>query len=137
MMRMRLMIGGRLAGVLVALWLSFSAPVWAQTASTGALTGTIIDNAGAVVPGVRVMMTNEATGEARSVISQSNGSYVVPLLPPGTYRVEFSKTGFKASVKPGLEINVTETLRFDVSVELGAVQEQVTITSEASLLQTE
>jgi hypothetical protein len=137
MMRMRLTICGRLAGVLACLLLSFPALVWAQTASTGALTGTIVDNAGAVVPGVRVTATNEATGEARTVISQPNGSYTVPLLPPGSYRVEFSKTGFKASVKPGLEINVTETARFDVSIELGPVQEQVTVTSEATLLQTE
>jgi hypothetical protein len=63
----------------------------AQTASTGALTGTVTDNSGAVVPAAKVTMTNEATGEARTVNSQSNGSYTIPLLLPGAYRVEFSK----------------------------------------------
>lgn len=109
----------------------------AQTASTGALAGGITDNSGAVVPEAKVTVTNEATGEARTVVSQQNGSYLVPLLLPGSYRVEFSKSGFKLAIKTGLQINVTETARLDVQLELGAVQDQVTVTSEAQLLQTE
>jgi len=137
MKRMSLTTCGRLGGVLACLLLSFPALALAQTASTGALTGTIMDNSGAVVPEAKVTVTNEATGEARTVVSQPNGSYTIPLLLPGSYRVEFSKTGFKQAVKPGLEINVTETARLDVQLELGAVEEQVTVTSEAALLQTE
>jgi hypothetical protein len=125
----------RLAGALACLLLSFSA--LAQTAGTGALTGVVTDNNGAVVPEAKVAVTNESTGEARTVTSQSNGSYVVPLLLPGSYRVEFSKTGFKQAVKAGLLVNVTETSRLDVQLEAGGVQEQVTISSEAALLQTE
>ena len=137
MKRMSHTICGRLAGVLAGLLLSFPALIWAQTASTGALTGAIIDNSGSVMAGVKVTVTNNATGEARTVTSQANGSYLVPLLLPGTYRVEFSKTGFKATVKAELQINVTETARLDIQLEVGAVQEQVTVTTEATLLQTE
>jgi hypothetical protein len=122
---------------LFGLLVIFPAPVLAQTASTGALTGTITDPAGAVVPATQIKVTNQATGETRTVVSQANGSYTVPLLLPGAYRVEFSKTGFKAAVKVGLEINVTETARFDLQLEPGGVQEQVTISSDAQLLQTE
>src|SRR5215510_9061890 len=135
MKRISLTVCVCLAGALACLSLSF--PALAQTAGTGALTGVVTDNNGAVVPEAKVTVTNESTGEARAVMSQSNGSYVVPLLLPGAYRVEFSKTGFKQAVKPGLVINVTETSRLDVQLEAGGVQEQVTISSEAALLQTE
>src|SRR5690349_13842680 len=135
MKRIGLTIGCKLAFVILVL--GSSVMVLAQTASTGALTGTITDNAGAVVPGAKVTAANEATGEARTVMSQQNGSYTIPLLPPGSYKVEFSKSGFKTTVKPGLEINVTETARFDVGLEVGGVQEQVTVSSETALLQTE
>lgn len=114
-----------------------SLPALAQTASTGALTGEITDPAGAFIAGVQVTATNEATGEKRDVVSQEDGRYTVPLLPPGSYHVEFSKSGFKSAVKTGLQINVTETTKLDLQLEVGAVQEQVTITSEAQLLQTE
>ncbi|MGH9941776.1 MAG: carboxypeptidase regulatory-like domain-containing protein, partial [Pyrinomonadaceae bacterium] len=117
--------------------LLLSLPALAQTASTGALTGEVTDPSGAVVAGIRITLTNEATGEKREVTAQENGNYVVPLLLPGSYRVEFSATGFKQAVKPGLRINVTETASLNVQLEVGNVQEQVTVTSEAQLLQTE
>src|SRR5262249_26259328 len=109
----------------------------AQNASTGALAGEITDPTRAVVPDVKVTVINEATGEKRAVMSQRDGSYSVPLLPPGSYRVEFSRAGFKASVKSGLQINVTETARLNVQLAVGAVQEEVTVTAEAQLMQTE
>ena len=109
----------------------------AQTASTGALTGTVADTNGAVVAGARVKVTNEKTGEEQTVVSSENGNYSVALLSPGSYRLEFSSTGFKKSVKTALQINVTETARFDIKFEVGSVTEEVTVTAEAELLQTE
>src|SRR5215475_12130010 len=96
---------------LVCLLLSYHALALSQTASTVALTGIVIDSAGAVVADAQVKVINEATKEARAVASQSNGSYSVPLLPPGAYRIEFSNAGFKSAVKTGLQVNVTETAR--------------------------
>jgi hypothetical protein len=122
---------------LVCLLLSSHALALSQTAGTGALTGVVIDSAGAVVADAQVKVINEATKEARAVTSQPNGGYAVPLLPPGAYRIEFSKAGFKSAVKSGLRINVTETARFDVKLEPGGVQEQVEIAAGAQLLQTE
>src|SRR6185295_13221564 len=100
MKRISLTVCGRLAGLPGCLLLGFSALVWAQTARTGALTGTVKDNTGAVVSGAKVTVTNSATGEARTVVSHENGAYTVPLLLPGTYHVEFSKSGLKQAVKP-------------------------------------
>ena len=120
-----------------------SATIWitpsvaAQTAGTGALSGTITDQSQAVVAGAQVKAKNETSGEQRSVVAGGNGSYVVPLLTPGTYRIEVSADGFKTAVYPNVKINVTETQTFDVKLEVGAVTEVVTIESNAEVLQTE
>ena len=122
---------------LSVLSLFLSVPALAQTASTGALTGEITDPNGAVVGGVQVTAINEATGEKRDVVSQDNGIYVVALLLPGSYRLEFTKRGFKAAVKTRLQISITETKRLDVQLEVGSVEEKVVVVSESQLLQTE
>jgi hypothetical protein len=124
---------GLIIVVVLCLWI----PAPAQTAATGALAGTVLDASGAGIPAARIVVKNETTGETREVGSQTTGGYVVPLLPPGRYRVEISKAGFRTTVIAGLEINVTETARHDPSLEVGAVQEQVVVTTEAQLLQTE
>jgi len=123
--------------VVLQMLLMLAPSTLAQNASTGALAGEVTDATRAVVPDVKVSVTNEATGEKREVTSRHDGSYSVPLLPPGSYRVEFSRTGFKAAVKSGLQINVTETARLNVQLAVGAVQEEVTVTAEAQLMQTE
>ena len=87
-----------------------SSKTLAQTSSTGALSGTITDPAGASVSDVQVTVTNEATGQVRKVTSRSDGSYVVPILPPGSYRVEVSESGFKSSVRAEVLISITETV---------------------------
>ena len=109
----------------------------AQTGSTGALSGTIIDPSGGTILGASIKVTNEATGEVRTVVSGANGNYIVPLLLPGTYRIEVSNPGFKASVYPGVHIDVTETASLNVRLEIGTPTETVTVTTEASQLQTE
>lgn len=127
----------RIAAFALCLLLSLPTQLLGQTAGTGALTGTVTDPKGALVADAQVTVTNEVTGEARNVMSQQNGTFLAPLLPPGSYRLEVTKAGFKKSVKEGLRVNVTETARLDIELEVGAVQEQVNITAEAQMLQTE
>jgi hypothetical protein len=131
------MVHCTLALVSGSLLLMLPAAAAAQTAGTGALTGTVTDSNGAVVSEVQIKVTSDATGEVRTAASQPSGAYVVPLLLPGTYTVEFVKSGFKTAVKTALEVIVTETARLDVQLEAGGVQEKVTITADAPLLQTE
>lgn len=116
---------------------TLTTPGFAQTANTGALTGEVTDSTRAVVPGAQITVINEATGEKRVVSSRPDGGYSVPLLPPGKYRVEFVKTGFKMAVETGLQINVTETEKLNIQLTLGAVQEEVTVSAKAELMQTE
>ena len=123
--------------MIVLLCRLMAAPALAQTANTGALAGEVFDPTHALVPDAKVTITSESTGEKREVLSRRDGSYVVPLLPPGSYRVEFSKAGFKAAVKKGLQIIVTETARLDIQLSVGGAQEVVTVESRGEQLQTE
>lgn len=125
-----------IVGLILSSLLLFFSDV-AQTANTGALTGTVTDANGAIVSGAQIKVISETTGEERTVVSNDAGNYTVPQLLPGSYRVEFTATNFKRSVKSALQINVTETARLDVQLEVGSVQEQVTVTAQAELLQTE
>ena len=111
--------------------------VLAQTAATGALTGAVTDPSGGVVPGATVHVVNVATGDSHTFVSQSNGSYLAPFLAPGAYRVEVSKNGFKTVSLTGVSIAVAETSTLNVKLELGEVAQNVTVSTEAQLLQTQ
>ncbi len=105
----------------------------AQTASTGALSGTITDPSGAVVAGVQIKLTNETTGETRNVTSRSDGSFLIPLLAPGSYRLETIMTGFKPTVRSGIRVNVTETATLNIQLEVGSATEHITVSATPSL----
>jgi hypothetical protein len=109
----------------------------AQTAGTGAIAGTVADVKGAVVAGATVSAINVTSGEKRTVVSSSMGTYVVPLLPPATYRVEVSKNGFRVSANESIPVHVTETTRLNVQLEVGAERQTVEVHANAELLNTE
>jgi hypothetical protein len=108
----------------------------AQTAATGGIAGTVTDASGAVVGDAKITITSESTGDSRTGTSTSNGSFVVPLLPPGTYTVRASKAGFKELVRPGVTVHVTETAVANLQLTVGVPSEVVTVSSEAELLDT-
>ena len=109
----------------------------AQTSSSGALTGTVTDPSGAIVPGATVRVVNLATGDSHNFVSQTNGSYLAPFLLPGAYRVEVSKSGFKTVNLTGISVVVAETSTLNVKLEIGEVAQNVTVSTEAQLLQTQ
>lgn len=125
----------RILGTLLAFLLLVEAGL-SQSASTGALTGTATDSSGAVLVGVGVTVSNEATGDVRNTTASSIGTFLFPLLPPGVYTVKASKTGFKELVQPHVRVSVTETTRVNLQLQVGAVSEVVTVTTEAQLLDT-
>lgn len=128
-------------GVLYA-WLTFASVfVWipslaAQTAGTGALTGTVTDPTGAVVPNVTVIATSTDTGQLRTTVTGPNGFYSIGLLTPGIYRLKFDSTGFKTAEVSSVTVTVTETQVLDQHLEVGSQTEQVTVTGEAETVQT-
>ncbi len=108
----------------------------AQSAGTGALTGTLTDPSGGSVANATVTLTSNETNQARTTTTGTDGSYKFGLLPPGSYRVGFSAPGFKTSEVPAVTINVTETPVLDRRLEVGAQTEQVTVEANAEVLQT-
>jgi len=111
--------------------------VLAQSASTGALAGTVTDASGAVIAGAEVTSTSLATGQTRTTTTDANGLYKFSLLPPGNYSVKFSAKGFKTFETPSVTVNVTETATADRSLEIGSQNQEVTVSSTAVTLQTE
>lgn len=103
---------------------------------TGALTGTVTDPSGGVVPGAAVTLTSTDTNQVRATTSGADGGYKFALLAPGTYRVRFTATGFKTSEVSAVTVSVTETPVLDRALEVGAQTEQMTVESQTESLQT-
>lgn len=110
--------------------------LFAQTAATGALKGTVTDPSGRVVPGVTIKVTSMTTGQTRTAITQNNGSYLVPLLSLDDYRLETSAKGFKSVAFQNIAIHVTETATLDIRLQVGTFAETVTVQAIPELVQT-
>ena len=109
----------------------------AQSAGTGAIVGTVTDPSNRTVPNATVTLTNMGTGQARTATTGSAGDYKFSLLEPGNYHLKFQASGFKTAEVGPVTVNVTETQTANQALEVGAVSEQVTVTTEAELVQTE
>jgi hypothetical protein len=115
--------------------LLFCAPMaFGQTAQ---VTGQVSDPQGAVVPGTKVVATNQGTGLRREVFTNNDGYFTIPLLPPGSYEVTVQKDGFKPITRTGITLQVDQAARLDFKLEIGAATETVQITGAASLLETQ
>jgi len=116
-----------LAGIFVAV---------AQT-DRGSITGTVSDPTGAVVANAAIAAKNVATGQTYTATSTQTGNYTLAQLPTGAYEVTVTVQGFKKFTRQGLELAPTQTMRIDISLEVGSNAETVTVTAEATLLKTE
>jgi hypothetical protein len=114
----------------------FSQELFTQTAATGALRGTVTDPSGGVLPGATIKVTNAATGQTQTAVTQTNGAYVVPFLPVAVYRVEASGKGFKTEVFEKVEVNVTETKVVDIRLQVGSFTETVTVQAQPAPVET-
>jgi hypothetical protein len=106
-------------------------------ANTGTIVGTVHDTSGAVLPGVSVTIRNEGTNIGRDVVSSASGDYSAPLLPPGNYEVSADLPGFVKKVIGNVQLQVNQTIRIDFSLGLAGVQQEVSVTAAAPLIQTE
>jgi len=112
------------------------AALWAQ-GDRGTITGTVTDPANAVVPGAKVIVKNMDTGATWETVTTGTGNYTVPALPIGQYEVTVEAAGFKRTSQPGVRVEVAQTVRIDIGLQLGATTETVTVTAETPLLRTE
>jgi Carboxypeptidase regulatory-like domain len=110
---------------------------WGQSQNTSQIQGTIRDASGAPVPDAQVTVTQTTTTISRMVTSGADGTYVLPNLPIGPYRLEVAKQGFATYVQTGIELQVATNPTVDVSLKLGAVNEQVQVEANAALVETQ
>lgn len=119
------------------LFLTFNLALWAQS-DRASIVGNVSDTSGALVSGAKVKVTNEATGVSFDSSTDDSGRYVTPnILRPGTYKVEVSRDGFKSKVTSGVLLQIGDVKEVNVTLEVGAAGETVTVTSEAPQLETE
>jgi hypothetical protein len=121
---------------MAAFGLVLAASVFAQS-DRGTITGTIADPAGAVVANAAVEARNVDSGATYPVASSATGNYTIGALPVGNYEMTVTVSGFKKFIRRGLTIEVAQTLRIDVALEVGNATESVTVSEEAPLLKTE
>jgi carboxypeptidase family protein len=108
--------------------------LWAQ--ATAQISGTVKDQTGAVLPGVEITATHTDTGIARTTVTNETGSYVLPNLVTGPYRVEASLPGFRTFVQTGVVLQVNSSPVINPILEIGQVSEQVEVQANAALVET-
>ncbi|HEY2932597.1 MAG TPA: TonB-dependent receptor [Acidobacteriota bacterium] len=104
-------------------------------ATAGTLEGTVKDQSGAVVPGVTVTATNKAISLTRSTLTNDEGQYSIPLLPPGLYEVRAELPGFSTQVREGVSITVGQFARVDLVMTVSATQTEIVVQEDAAILE--
>src|SRR5437773_10437237 len=115
--------------------LACAASLFAQ-GERATLNGTVTDPSGAVMVGASVKAVNVATGVEFDVTTTDAGVFRIPYLQPGTYKLTVNAPGFKSAVRENIVLAVAQTLTLNFALEVGAATEQVTVSSEAPLLET-
>lgn len=110
--------------------------IMAQGTPTGTITGITKDTTGASLPGSRVVATNTGTNATFEAVSDDNGTYTLRSLPSGNYNVAVETNGFKKTTLTDVTVRVNEEIRLDATLDVGSVNEEVTVTAEASLVNT-
>src|SRR5215831_10403357 len=102
----------------------------------GSLGGRILDQQRAVVPGASIYLVNSQTGARFQTVSGSDGSYLVPFLAPGQYSISAESAGFKRYVNKTVAVTTNEREQLDITLEIGQVDQSVTVTAESAMLET-
>jgi hypothetical protein len=116
--------------------LTLTLPLLAQSPN-GVLNGLVVDPSNQVIVGADIVGVNDVTGVQYATKTNGEGIYVLPSLPPGPYRLQVSKVGFKTLIKPDIILNVQDALAINFTLPVGALSETVTVEGGAPLVNTE
>src|SRR2546425_3662641 len=122
--------------LLLLVLISTAVSVWAQTASTSTVTGTVFDKTGAVVPKAKVELLDPATGETTSTTTGDDGQYTFPAVRPGNYKLTVTASNFRQAVVSSLKVAVGKSALVNVTLELGQMTQVVEVQAGAVELQT-
>lgn len=130
------MRSGRVCAGIIAVVLALGPSAsWAQ--GVGGIGGSVVDESGASLPGVTVALVNPGViGGDQQAVTDARGAYQFTRLVPGTYQVRATLEGFRTAIQQGIVVNADSTARVDIKLEIGALQESVTVSGQAPLLDT-
>lgn len=114
---------------------SLALPLAAQSPN-GTINGRVVDHSNGVIVGADILIINDVTDVKYSGKTNDDGIYVVPNLPPGPYRLQVSKAGFKTLIKPDIVLNIQDALSINFTLPVGAVFDSVTVEGGASMIDT-
>jgi hypothetical protein len=123
--------------VVVSLGFAFSSSTSAQNVMlNGGFHGTVTDTSGAVIPGVKVTVTNLNSGLLRTATTDAGGFYTITQVPPGQYSVSVSKEGFSTVAQPSVDLLMNQDLEANYTLQVGSVTQEVKVTGAPAMLQT-
>ncbi len=102
----------------------------------GTITGRVTDAQSASIPNAKIVVTLVNTGGKSQTVTGSDGLYTIPFLAPGVYKLEAEASGFKRYIRDGVEVNAGDRVGIDIGLSLGQLNETITVTAEASMLDT-
>src|SRR5947208_3428101 len=123
-------------GIAIIVLIAFGTSLIFGQGGTATILGTVRDTSGALIPGVTITVKHVDSGLTRTVLSSEQGGYTAPLLPVGPYEVSAMIPGFKQQVRSGINLVVGQQAVVDLTLEVGANAEQVTVTGDAPLVNT-
>ncbi len=109
--------------------------IQAQLVATGRVNGIVTDQAGAVLPGARVKVTELQTNQSRSIVSNESGEFSFPILPVGEYRVETELTGFQKNITNNIKLTVHQTINLELALQVGEVSQTIEVTGSPTLVE--
>jgi hypothetical protein len=122
---------------LLLVFLTMFPPIAAAQVLYGSILGDVKDTSGAVMPGATVVATNKATGLVREAVTDEGGRYNLANLPAGEYGLKATQQGFKSFEQTEVPVSINSVTRVDVTLEIGSLGDNVTVTGEAPVLQTD
>jgi len=121
----------------LTLLVTFQAQSFAQSITSGDVTGNVTDPSGAAVPGATVTLTNAATNSLQKSTTNGSGEYRFAFIPPGTYKVDASATGFQTQNRPGVVVLAGQPTTVNLQLTVSGASQTVDVVEAASALQTE
>jgi hypothetical protein len=121
---------------LLSLVVSSALPLGAQSPN-GNINGQVVDSSNSVIPSAEIVAVNDVTGVQYATKTNDEGLYALPNLPPGPYRLQVSKVGFKTLIKPDIILNVQDALSINFTLRIGALHEIITIEGGAPIVNAE
>lgn len=117
--------------------LFLTSPFLAQTQTTGSISGTVKDQNGALIAGANVTVINKTTGEKRTVLTDSLGTFAASFLPPGAFRLRTEAAGFNSFAVENIGVSITETTAIEITLTVAGIVDSITVEGAAPLIKTD